>query len=440
MSKLNNNLIEQFMSIYMKEYDYYDKLSSNVRLELEKSLSDAGVRAIVSSRAKDFESLRNKLIKRNSSTDHDDYRNIKDIYDDIVDLAGVRVALYFPGDMDKVSSIIHGLYEVIISKVFPDVKSEKKEGIYQKKFDGYHAVHFRIKKTDKTRYSNTPVEIQVASVLMHAWSEVEHDLVYKPLSGGISKEELMILDEINGMMISGNISLERLQTAMVERVNKQDYIFQNHYDLAAYLSQEIGVNEIVNTKDLYDFLARIGLISKESLSEVISTARNRIKKIQSDSGESVDEKELYFQDGFMMAYFVNTVVRIFPQKIIDVICQGYVPFSNLRQKMDLMTMAFMNSSYTPLAEATILAEQLAILSKDISAPSKYEIKNFDLLLELKNKNVTLEEAKAKMIEFTNGLCKIVLPEFNQESFRKLLSLAEQVVDMIQLKSFEPQSS
>jgi ppGpp synthetase/RelA/SpoT-type nucleotidyltranferase len=25
------------------------------------------------------------------------------------------------------------------------------------------------------------VEIQVASVLMHAWAEVEHDLVYKPV-------------------------------------------------------------------------------------------------------------------------------------------------------------------------------------------------------------------------------------------------------------------
>ena len=46
---------------------------------------------------------------------------------------------------------------------------------------------------------------------MHAWSEVEHDLVYKPLAGDLSEEELAILDEINGLVLTGEIALERLQ-------------------------------------------------------------------------------------------------------------------------------------------------------------------------------------------------------------------------------------
>ena len=37
-------------------------------------------------------------------------------------------------------------------------------------------------------------------MLMHAWSEVEHDLVYKPFSGNLSASELAILDEINGLV------------------------------------------------------------------------------------------------------------------------------------------------------------------------------------------------------------------------------------------------
>ena len=44
------------------------------------------------------------------------------------------------------------------------------------------------------KYTTARIEIQVASVLMHAWSEVEHDLVYKPLQGTLSDEELAILD------------------------------------------------------------------------------------------------------------------------------------------------------------------------------------------------------------------------------------------------------
>ena len=67
------------------------------------------------------------------------------------------------------------------------------------------------------RYVNSKTEIQVASVLMHAWSEVEHDLVYKPLNGTLSEEELAILDELNGLVLAGEIALERLQIAGTAR-------------------------------------------------------------------------------------------------------------------------------------------------------------------------------------------------------------------------------
>ena len=67
------------------------------------------------------------------------------------------------------------------------------------------------------RYVNSKTEIQVASVLMHACSEVEHDLVYKPLNGTLSEEELAILDELNGLVLAGEIALERLQIAGTAR-------------------------------------------------------------------------------------------------------------------------------------------------------------------------------------------------------------------------------
>ena len=84
------------------------------------------------------------------------------------------------------------------------------------------------------RYVNSKTEIQVASVLMHAWSEVEHDLVYKPLNGTLSEEELAILDELNGLVLAGEIALERLQIAGTARILKEK-LFNNQYDLASYL-------------------------------------------------------------------------------------------------------------------------------------------------------------------------------------------------------------
>ena len=72
------------------------------------------------------------------------------------------------------------------------------------------------------KYTTARIEIQVASVLMHAWSEVEHDLVYKPLQGTLSDEELAILDELNGLVLAGEIALERLQNAGNERIRNKN--------------------------------------------------------------------------------------------------------------------------------------------------------------------------------------------------------------------------
>lgn len=66
-----------------------------------------------------------------------------------------------------------------------------------------------------------PVEIQIASLIMHAWSEVEHDLDYKQLDGTVSDLELELLDQLNGLALAGEISLEQLQNARNERIDKQ---------------------------------------------------------------------------------------------------------------------------------------------------------------------------------------------------------------------------
>jgi ppGpp synthetase/RelA/SpoT-type nucleotidyltranferase len=68
------------------------------------------------------------------------------------------------------------------------------------------------------RYVAALVEIQIASVLMHAWAEVEHDLLYKPVQGRLSDDEYAILDELNGLVMTGEIALERLQKAGEARV------------------------------------------------------------------------------------------------------------------------------------------------------------------------------------------------------------------------------
>jgi hypothetical protein len=150
----------------------------------------------------------------------------------------VRVALYFPAERDQVDTVINNSFHLLEPrKDFPDVEN-KPSG---KKFSGYSAAHYRLQlKKEKLsesdrRYGLARVEIQVASVLMHAWSEVEHDLVYKPLEGELSADEYAILDQLNGMVIAGEIALETLQRAGERRVAESERTFMNHYELAAHL-------------------------------------------------------------------------------------------------------------------------------------------------------------------------------------------------------------
>ncbi len=75
---------------------------------------------------------------------------------------------------------------------------------------------------------------------MHAWSEVEHDLVYKPLDGALSASEYALLDQLNGLILAGEIALEQLQKAGDERVAAAQTPFRDHYELAEFLRTRLS--------------------------------------------------------------------------------------------------------------------------------------------------------------------------------------------------------
>ncbi len=269
------DLITQFISRYRKEYDFYEQACRMVSQVLDANLQSAGIRAIVTSRAKNPQRLETKVRQREKTRA---YNTVEEIFDDIVDLAGVRVALYFPAEREEVGRTIRTLFALVDEpKNFP---AEVRKTTYTKRFSGYWATHYRVGLPEtllndsQKRYAEARVEIQVASVLMHAWSEVEHDLVYKPLQGELSEDEYAILDELNGLVLAGEIALERLQRAGDARVSSQDREYGNHYDLAASLlemsrsklaNQDIHEAAIGRVDLLFQLLAAVDMNKPEDL-------------------------------------------------------------------------------------------------------------------------------------------------------------------------------
>ena len=268
MEKVINDFIQQ----YNIEYDYYTNLSRSCCEICEKELSAMGIKAITSWRAKNQESLRLKLLKRDKDKN---YLTVESIKADIADFSGVRIALYFPNERDAVDQLINNAFNIVSKKSFPD---QKQNLTYKKRFSGYWATHYRVTLkpgNNKSRYNNSIVEIQVASVLMHSWSEIEHDLVYKPTNGDLSEEELQILDEINGLVLVGEVALERLQKAISKRTTKVNTI-ENSYELKNYLNNyifDINNKNIGNIKFLNDVMKEFNYTNKTKFDKIVKNMK-----------------------------------------------------------------------------------------------------------------------------------------------------------------------
>jgi len=283
-------IIEKFLHEYDRRLDYYGMACLHAREICERILRSAGIKVIVSARAKSPDRLRAKLEQRNIVQE---YATIEEIYSDIPDLAGVRLALYFPSQIPDVAKLIASSFRVEKTKVFPkDLAREDERSGHTYVFSGYGAHHLRVYFVEDEltrlggRFLDCRIEIQVASVLMHAWSEVEHDLVYKEENGTVSQGEVEIIDEVNGIILAGELALKRLFKAQNDRIRSGNRPFSSHYDLASYLEQEIGkTSESLKYIKMGDVEHLFNILNYAGIAEV-GKVKSYIQMIQENIRES----------------------------------------------------------------------------------------------------------------------------------------------------------
>ena len=160
-----NDILAEFDKVATK-YSELAKVATGI---LENILSDDGVqRQPIACRCKDRESLSRKLSKPGKN-----YESLSDI----TDIAGLRVVTYFAEDIRRVAAIVEAAFTI-------DKKNSVDKRVYKDpdRF-GYKSLHYvvsfpnaRCDLPDFSKYRGMKFEIQLRSILQHAWAEIEHKL------------------------------------------------------------------------------------------------------------------------------------------------------------------------------------------------------------------------------------------------------------------------
>ncbi|KAL1649588.1 hypothetical protein SLS58_001645 [Diplodia intermedia] len=246
MEPSTKKAIEDCLKNYKRQWAHYKDLARQANEICEDNLRGAGIRAIHSYRAKDYESLKKKLY----DMDPEICKGWKDgnsIRQDIFDLAGVRIALYYPKQKADVEQMIQEKFQLGATKDHDTVTAHERAG-YIPIFTGYRAKHYRVSLREEdvakapTLNSEDIIEIQVVTVLQHAWAEVHHDVLYKQLHGDPSQGECRALDGLSGLVQLGELLLDSFQDTHVDRIKFENNKFKDEYELGAFLSKTLSQN------------------------------------------------------------------------------------------------------------------------------------------------------------------------------------------------------
>ena len=153
----------------------YSKASLAIRVAVQARMDDDGLNChSITARVKSYGSLADKLGRKDSSGSDKYPEGIKHIDD----LIGVRVILFVESDIPKAVEALSRKFEVIEDE--DKTQDHKDRGVI-----GYMSRHLVLRVPEDgppagcAPHVGHRFEVQIRTVLQHAWAEFEHDVRYK---------------------------------------------------------------------------------------------------------------------------------------------------------------------------------------------------------------------------------------------------------------------
>lgn len=267
---------EKIIQTYFSKYPLYLRLGENIKEAIESLLIEKEIETIsVNYRVKKLEQFLQKIERKK-------YTNP---FEQMTDICGIRVICYLKEDIKKIEEIIRKKFEIV-------ERGEKINNLPPRKF-GYRSNHFVVKiKKDWTKtpnyrgLENLKIELQIRTILMHAWAEIEHRLAYKKTEH-IPKNIRRKFFRISAILEDADEQFQEIsdeilgsKRKMLAEVKNYEVINRNlNFDLDTlrtlleyYFPEKVKDNKII--RDFFDEIAK----SKITVQELIELYKSKMKK------------------------------------------------------------------------------------------------------------------------------------------------------------------
>lgn len=241
---------------YREEKIYFEKIEEVVAQKLKGICKDAGAYVnAIQYRIKEEKSLEGKLYRGG-----DKYQKLSDL----TDILGARVITYFGDDVDKIGKLIEENFEID-----QENSTDKRQVIKADAF-GYLSLHYIASLKAEDGYDENmcskKFEIQIRTILQHAWSDINHDIGYKN-DFGVPREVARTFARIAGVLEIADAEFLRVRDLMKEfgRVTREKIINDDAQDVQINL---ISLKEyMLLNKNVRIFLQEIADIEESEIYE-----------------------------------------------------------------------------------------------------------------------------------------------------------------------------
>lgn len=259
----DDDAMSRLVRIYAEGHGALEEATDGFVMMLTDLLDQSGINYLsVSGRAKGVASFATKAGRMREGRPM-----FPDPLRDITDQIGLRVITYLRGDVDVVARVLHEEFEVLDDRDMGLATAS--EGRF-----GYASRHLVVRLRDGVglpQMQGRPAQVQVRTVLQHAWAEFEHATRYKgvvpdehardldrrfTLAAGLlelaDQEFSAIHDRLQGssahtpvpLPTSLGIRTEDLAQFLTERYIEAGWSRTDHYEWVTSLLLELGITSV----------------------------------------------------------------------------------------------------------------------------------------------------------------------------------------------------